>query len=65
MEGLTNIIGDPYFWGLISAYWVFSAAVGALQLPRKAPLSSTDGSSVSPTHSPQTLRGHFPVKSPV
>ena len=35
MEGLTNIIGDPYFWGLISAYWVFSAAVGALPAPEE------------------------------
>ncbi|MDP9267246.1 MAG: hypothetical protein M3P27_02840 [Acidobacteriota bacterium] len=34
MNHVTNIIGDPYFWGLVFAYWTFSSAVGALVSPK-------------------------------
>lgn len=33
MSDLLNIIGNPHFWALVATYWVFSAAVGALQKP--------------------------------
>lgn len=33
MTNLLNLTGDPYFWGLVFAYWTFSAAVGALEAP--------------------------------
>lgn len=32
-EHLTYIVGDVHFWGLVFAYWIFSAAVGALPAP--------------------------------
>lgn len=34
MNSFTNIIGDWHFWALISGYWVFSNAVGAMPLPQ-------------------------------
>jgi hypothetical protein len=30
---MIQLIGNPKFWALVGAYWVFSAAVGALQKP--------------------------------
>jgi hypothetical protein len=33
MTSILNLIGDPAFWGLVIAYWTFSAAVGALDSP--------------------------------
>lgn len=33
MTELLSIIGNPYFWGLVFAYWIFNAAVEALPAP--------------------------------
>lgn len=33
MEGLINLVGDPYFWGVVFTYWFISAAVNALDTP--------------------------------
>jgi hypothetical protein len=33
MTNILNIVGDPAFWGLVIAYWTFSAAIGALESP--------------------------------
>ena len=33
MTELLNLIGNPYFWGLVFLYWFVSAAVGALEAP--------------------------------
>jgi hypothetical protein len=30
---LVKLIGNPHFWMLVGIYWVFSAAVGALEKP--------------------------------
>lgn len=27
------LVGDPYFWGLVAAYWLVSNAIGALPSP--------------------------------
>lgn len=30
-----HLIQDPQFWFLVGCYWVFSAAVGALPMPKE------------------------------
>jgi len=33
MSEILNLIGNPYFWGVVAAYWTFAAAIGALEAP--------------------------------
>lgn len=33
MSEILKLIGNPYFWGAVAVYWVFSAAVGSLEAP--------------------------------
>lgn len=33
MTHIFTILGDPYFWGLVAAYWLLSNAIGAMPLP--------------------------------
>lgn len=33
MNEIFTIIGNPHFWGLIAAYWIFNAAVEAMPEP--------------------------------
>lgn len=33
LQRLQQIVADPHFWLLAFSYWIFSAAVGALEAP--------------------------------
>lgn len=34
---MVNLITDPHFWLLVGLYWIFNAAVGALEPPTEPP----------------------------
>ena len=33
MNEILKLMGNPYFWLLVATYWIFAAAVGALESP--------------------------------
>lgn len=33
LQPFLDLMGDPHFWALVGAYWIFSAAIGSLPAP--------------------------------
>ena len=36
MNEILKLAGNPYFWGAVATYWIFAAAVGALEAPNES-----------------------------